>query len=79
MKQFDYNEYRKNNPLLKEDVPSFLNSTAPIQLQLNAKLLRNIPEEVLKDFYSRVKEMESEGTDLDSSISYAIYDMSQEG
>jgi hypothetical protein len=60
-------------------VPSFLNSTAPIQLQLNAKLLRNIPEEVLKDFYSRVKEMESEGTDLDSSISYAINDMSQEG
>ena len=63
MKQFDYNKYKKNNPLLKEDVPT------------SVKLLRDIPEEILKDFYSRVKKMESEGTDLDSCINYAIYDI----
>jgi hypothetical protein len=38
-------------------------------------LLNNIPREILKNFYSRVKQMESEGTDLDSCIDYAIYDM----
>lgn len=32
-------------------------------------------EEELKDFYLRVKQIEAEGTDIDSAIQYALFDM----
>lgn len=41
---------------------------------MNSTNLESLSSKVLKDFYERVKQMEAEGTDLESAIHFAKFD-----
>ena len=69
-----------DNTILRIKVPAHLYESVKKELTLNEnkkQLKEEISgtEEELKDFYLRVKQMEAEGTDLESSIQYALFDM----
>ena len=69
-----------DNTILRIKVPAHLYESVKEQLTLKESKNRlseaiSGTEEELKDFYKKVKEMEVEGTDIDSAIQYALFDI----
>jgi hypothetical protein len=69
-----------DNTVLRIKVPAHLYESVKKQLTLkeNKKPLKEEisgTEEELKDFYLKVKQIEAEGTDLDSAIQHAMFDI----
>ena len=69
-----------DNTILRIKVPAHLYESVKEQLTLKEnkkKLQEEISgtQEELKDFYLRVKKIEGEGTDLESAVQYALFDM----
>jgi hypothetical protein len=69
-----------DNTILRIKVPAHLYESVKEQLTLkeNKKQLQEKisgTEEELKDFYLRVKQIEGEGTDLESAVQYALFDL----
>ena len=69
-----------DNTVLRIKVPAHLYESVKKQLTLKEskkKLSEAISgtEEELMDFYQKVKQIEAEGTDLESAIQYALFDM----
>ena len=65
---------------IRISVPAHLYESVKAQLTLKESkkhIVETITatDEELKDFYLRVKQIEAEGTDIDSAIHYALFDM----
>jgi len=69
-----------DNTILRIKVPAHLYESVKAQLTLKESKNRlseaiSATDEELMAFYEKVKQMEAEGTDLESAIQYALFDM----